>query len=84
MITTIIFLIYLLTVVLSYLLFRKVYALHGGDADYIPHRLTIIYMFLPIMNILLSFSILCSSYIEFSKKERFQDRFDYKKFYKMK
>ena len=70
---------YLVSLPVSYFLFRVFYKIQGEDAKYNPHRLGVIIMLMPLMNIIFPVVMIAMEFLI-----GVLPKLDYKKFYKLK
>lgn len=73
---------YILTILVSYIFFNLAYRLHGESAKHNPHGLTILYMLIPILNVITSFGIMFVALID--KAAESKRDFNFKKFFGIK
>jgi hypothetical protein len=72
-------LLYVSTIVASYFVFRTLYIIQGDEAKYNPHVMTLIYMFIPIVNVLFPLLLILIYLPANLRKE-----INYKKFFRLK
>jgi hypothetical protein len=74
-------LLYILTIIISYFIFRCLYKIQGEEAKNNPHFLTIVFMLIPFGNVGLPLMLLIPELII---KVELKRTFNYKKFFRLK